>query len=79
VKREANVRAAFVLTHDDGACQPGVYNTPLITKDGGRYCPVCKIHPDMQSTCFVYYCPNDMIPLKGDTCPKCKNKFIRKI
>lgn len=39
----------MILCHDDGPCADGNRHTPL--KNG--YCPVCKIHPDTQSTCFI--------------------------
>ena len=40
----------MILCHDDGPCSNGKDNTPL---DATGKCPVCNIHPDMQSTCFI--------------------------
>lgn len=43
------VNPGRVLVHDDGPCANGKYNTPLVN----GYCPVCGIHPDMQSTAII--------------------------
>lgn len=40
----------MVLVHNDGPCADGKMHT-VLNEDGT--CPVCKFHPDMQSTCFV--------------------------
>jgi hypothetical protein len=62
----------LVLHHDDPPC-----NARLNADD---FCPVCKIYPDMQSTCFMVYCYWCDVPLKKIVsenklqCPKCKQK-----
>jgi hypothetical protein len=63
------MQAKWVLHHDDPPC-----TARLI--DG--FCPECKRFPDMQSTCFYFYCPNCDIRLKEMECPKCKQTFKRK-
>lgn len=38
------------MVHDDGRCADGNMYTPL---DENGFCPVCKIHPDMQSKALM--------------------------
>jgi len=63
-------KAKLVLHHDDSPC------TARLTPNGA--CPECKFIPDMQSTCFYFYCPKCDCHL-GDAmqCPKCKQTFER--
>lgn len=42
------MEAKLVMHHDDPPCEA------RLELDGR--CPECKLHPDMQSTCFYYYC-----------------------
>jgi hypothetical protein len=68
----ANKKAKWVLVHDDGECSNGKLLTPLV--DG--YCPACDFHPDMQSTSFILYCPNDDGRLDKDgRCYTCGKYF----
>jgi len=60
-------KAILVLHHDDPPC------TARLNPDG--YCPECRYHPDMQSKCFYYYCPNCQIPLKDMACPVCQQTY----
>lgn len=66
--------AVYQLAHDDSPCNAGVL---LVNKNGGRWCPVCEIHPDMQSTCLVACCPRDGVKLVNMVCPICYKKFFR--
>jgi hypothetical protein len=58
------------LVHDDGPCAPGKLYTPLV--DG--LCPICKFHPDMQSTSFMLFCEEHDQPLVDGSCPDCRCK-----
>lgn len=66
------LKAKMVLHHDDPPC-----TARLITRKGGRWCPKCKLHPDMQSICFYFYCPSCDVPLKNLGCPRCGKTFER--
>lgn len=61
--------AKLVLHHDDPPC------TKRLRKDG--FCVECNLHPDMQSTCFYYYCPKCDLKLKDMRCVSCKLEFGR--
>lgn len=63
-------KAKMVLHHDDPPC-----TARLTTHEGGRWCPKCKLHPDMQSTCFYFYCPHCDVRLKKIKCPRCGQVF----
>lgn len=63
---EKKEKAKLVLHHDDPPCQ-----VRLI--DG--YCDECKLTPDMQSTCFYYYCPVCDVRLVKMKCPACEKTF----
>lgn len=56
----------LILHHDDSPCYERLV-------DG--YCEICKVTPDMQSTCLYSYCPYCDVPLKSMKCPKCKKTF----
>lgn len=58
-------KAKKVLVHADGPCFDNRFRTRL-TAEGD--CPVCEIHPDMQSTEFIFCCPSDDVELKVDNC-----------
>jgi len=64
--------AKIVLHHDDLPC-----TARLRKKDGGNWCPKCKLHPDMQSLCRYPYCLSCNCPLKNMKCPKCRQIFKR--
>ncbi|MBI2108689.1 MAG: hypothetical protein HYT93_00710 [Parcubacteria group bacterium] len=70
-REERRREAEMVLHHDDSPC------TARLNKNG--YCPECKFVPDMQSTCFYYYCPACNIPLpsKSMTCTQCNHTFAK--
>jgi len=60
------MNAKWVLHHDDPPC-----NARLRSYD--CFCPGCEIIPDMQSTCFRFYCPMCDIQLREDMrCPRCE-------
>jgi len=61
-------KAKLVLHHDDPPCE-------VRLEDG--FCPECKFTPDMQSTCFHFYCPTCDCPLDKLKCPKCGQTFER--
>jgi len=65
---EETRKAKLVLHHDDPPC-----DTRLL-EDGT--CPRCGYNPDMQSTCFYYYCPDCDVKLKKMDCPICKKEFV---
>ena len=57
-------KAKLVLHHDDPPCTARL-------EDNG-YCRKCRLHPDMQSTCFYFYCPTCNVRLRKDMkCPQC--------
>jgi len=61
-------KAKLVLHHDDPPCYE------RLNSDGS--CPVCKLHPDMQSTALHYYCPRCDLPLKDRRCPACGRIYM---
>lgn len=63
------VEAKLVLHHDDPPCSARLLDDGLCIK--------CNFHPDMQSTCFYFYCPLCDVPLKINKlkCPKCGQIF----
>ena len=65
--KPAKQKAKKVFVHDDGTCIDGSRETPLVH---GR-CPICKIHPDMQSTAIIYQCPEHSVRLQDKKCPMC--------
>lgn len=62
-------KANQVLHHDDPPCEARLERS-------GR-CPKCEYRPDMQSTCFWFYCPSCDVPLKKMRCPSCRQAFER--
>ena len=67
---EAKTEAKLVLHHDDPPCTARL-------EESGR-CPECHFHPDMQSTCFYFYCPScDVLLPKDLKCLKCGQTFKR--
>ncbi len=60
--------AKLVLHHDDPPCAARLDN---------GFCHECNFTPDMQSTCFYFYCPICDVPLKKMACPKCGQTFKR--
>jgi len=62
-------KAKLVLHHDDPPCAERLERS-------GR-CPACHLHPDMQSTCFHFYCPSCDRPLDKMKCPGCGQTFER--
>lgn len=62
--------AKKVFYHDDPPC-----NARLTTMDGGRWCPECRLHPDMQSLAISWHCPDCDIPLHDLECTKCNREF----
>ncbi|MBI3045934.1 MAG: hypothetical protein HYY86_00095 [Candidatus Harrisonbacteria bacterium] len=70
--KQLESKAKWVQHHDDRPC-----TARLTTQDGGRWCPKCKLHPDMQSTCLYPYCPSCDRSLKNMKCPKCGQIFQR--
>lgn len=66
---EPPLKAKLILHHDDPPCEARL--------DAGGSCPKCRIHPDMQSTCFHFYCPTCDLPLRKLKCPKCGQTFER--
>lgn len=62
------MKAKLVLHHDDSPCEARLVN---------GYCTKCKLTPDMQSTCFWYYCPDCDVPLKNMNCSKCGHTFTK--
>lgn len=64
------IKAKMVLHHDDPPC-----TARLSTKNGGRWCPKCELHPNMQSTLFYFYCPFCDMSLKNLKCSNCKQVF----
>ncbi len=61
--------AKMILHHDDPPCTARL-------NDG--FCPECRVVPDMQSTCFLYYCPVCDIQVTNDMkCTKCGETFKR--
>ena len=59
--------AKKALHHDDPPCEAKL--------DERGDCPVCKLHPDMQSTAFHFCCPDCDVPLLRMRCPDCGTKF----
>ncbi|MBI4119817.1 MAG: hypothetical protein HY456_03165 [Parcubacteria group bacterium] len=68
-KHLENKYAEMVLHHDDPPCTERLDN---------GFCRKCGFVPDMQSTCFYFYCPACKIRLTDMRCPKCKKTFERK-
>ncbi len=64
-------KAKLVLHHDDPPCQARL--------DENGYCRECGLTPDMQSTCFHFYCPSCDRPLKKLRCPACGQTFERPV
>lgn len=62
-------KAKMILHHDDPPCEK------RLTPDG--YCAECTFVPDMQSTCFWFYCPSCDRPLKDMRCCACGGTFER--
>lgn len=62
------VGAKMVLHHDDPPCRARLYN---------GFCYECNLVPDMQSTCFLFFCPSCDCHLKNFKCPKCGQIFER--
>jgi len=62
------LKAKLVLHHDDPPCEARL--------EDGR-CPECRYVPDMQSTCFRFYCPKCDRLLKKLKCPGCGQSFER--
>lgn len=62
-------KAKLVLHHDDPPCYERL--------DNNGFCVKCILTPDMQSTCFYFYCPACDCPLQKLKCPKCKQTFER--
>jgi hypothetical protein len=50
---------------------------PCTTRLNHGFCSECNLVPDMQSTCFYFYCPSCDCQLKNMKCPKCKLSFKR--
>lgn len=65
------MKPKMILVHDDGFCTNGEKHTELVDYE----CPICKITPDMQSTCFICYCPDCDIKLKNKKCIQCLKEF----
>ena len=63
-------KAKSVFHHDDPPCKER-----LTEKE--RFCPKCKIHPDMQSLAIYFYCPPCDIPLRELECSSCKKRYER--
>ena len=61
-------KALWVLHHDDSPC-----DVRLV--DG--FCPECEYVPDMQSTCFYFYCPSCNVQLDKLGCSQCGKQFRR--
>ena len=59
----------LIWHHNDPPCTARLIN---------GYCPECKFTPDMQSTCFHYYCLTCNVPLINLACPKCGQAFKKK-
>ena len=59
-------KVKMVLHHDDPPCTARLVN---------GFCLLCNLTPDMQSTCFYFYCPSCDVPLKHLQCPKCRKTF----
>ncbi len=66
------MKAKMVMHHDDPPCEER-----LVIRDGGRYCPACRLHLDMQSLCLWSYCPECDEPLKKMECSKCGQIYER--
>ncbi len=60
--------AKMVLHHDDPPCS--------VRLDSSGFCKVCKLVPDMQSTCFYFYCQFCNCTLKNLKCQKCRRVFV---
>ncbi|MFA6603478.1 MAG: hypothetical protein WCT10_01395 [Patescibacteria group bacterium] len=70
VAKKTAKKAKLVLHHDDPPCDE------RLDKDG--FCPICLFFPDIQDTCFRFYCPSCKVLLpKGRKCPKCGQTFKR--
>ncbi len=61
-------KAEWIMHHDDSPCTARLEN---------GYCPKCRFVPDMQSTCFYFYCPDCKVQLNKITCPQCEKTFKR--
>ena len=70
VDLKKTVKIKMVAHHNDPPC-----TARLINRNGGRWCPECKLHPDTQSRCLYSYCPSCDVPLKELKCPSCKQTF----
>jgi hypothetical protein len=60
------MKAKLELHHDDYPCT---------NKLDGNFCHECQLTPDMQSTCFYYYCPKCNVKLKHMEYPLCNETF----
>ncbi|HXV27145.1 MAG TPA: hypothetical protein VD862_03950 [Candidatus Paceibacterota bacterium] len=56
----------LVLHHDDSPCSARL---------NSGFCPECGYVPDMQSTCFYFYCTSCHVPLDKLTCPQCGQAY----
>ncbi|MDO8571687.1 MAG: hypothetical protein Q7R79_03330, partial [bacterium] len=56
LSEEVTMEAKMILHHDDPPCTARLHN---------GFCRECNFIPDMQSTCFYFYCPTCDIPLKN--------------
>lgn len=57
----------MVLHHDDPPCRERL--------EPNGDCKECGVHPDMQSTCFYFYCQICGIILKKMKCSECGRVF----
>jgi len=63
--------AKLVFHHDDPPCEARLE----VQDDGSRWCPACKLHPDTQSVCLMFYCPTCDAKLRDLQCPQCVRSF----
>lgn len=64
--KKTTTKAKMVLHHDDPPCTARLDN---------GFCTKCDLTPDMQSTCFYFYCSSCDIRLKKLKCPQCGQVF----